>query len=44
MQIRIFTIPIFGGDAFAEDMNAFLRSKKVLQVDQQLVALTPRSR
>lgn len=37
MQIRIFTIPIFGGDAFAEDMNAFLRSKKVLQVDQQLV-------
>ena len=37
MQIRIFTIPIFGGDPSAEDMNAFLRSKKVLQVDQQLI-------
>ncbi len=36
MQIRIFTIPIFGGEALAEDMNTFLRSKKVLQVDQQL--------
>lgn len=37
MQIKIFTIPIMGGEALAEDMNAFLRSKKVLQVDQHLV-------
>lgn len=36
MQIRFFTIPIMGGEAAAEELNAFLRSKKVIQVDQHL--------
>lgn len=38
MQIKIFTVPIMGGDALIEDLNSFLRSKKVLQVDQQLIS------
>ncbi len=37
MQIRIFTIPILGGEMLAEEMNVFLRSKKVLQVKEHLV-------
>ncbi|NUQ25707.1 MAG: HRDC domain-containing protein [Saprospiraceae bacterium] len=38
MQIKLFTIPIYGGEAITEEMNAFLRSKKVLQTEQQLVS------
>ncbi|MBL7792550.1 MAG: HRDC domain-containing protein [Saprospiraceae bacterium] len=38
MQIKLFTIPIYGGEAITEDMNAFLRSKKVLQTEQHLVS------
>ncbi len=37
MQIKIFTIPILGGEALNEEMNRFLRAKKVLQVESQLV-------
>jgi superfamily II DNA helicase RecQ len=37
MQIKFFTIPIVGGEALIEDLNVFLRSKKILQIDQQLV-------
>jgi superfamily II DNA helicase RecQ len=37
MQIKIFSIPIVGGEAVNEDMNAFLRSKKVIQTEQRLV-------
>ena len=37
MQIRIFSIPIPGGEALSKEMNTFLRSKKVLQVESQLV-------
>lgn len=37
MQIKFFTIPIMGGEALAEELNIFLRSKKILQVEQQLV-------
>ena len=37
MQIKIFTIPIMGGEKLLEEMNAFLRSKKILQVEQHLV-------
>jgi len=37
MQIKIFSIPVMGGEALAEEMNAFLRSRKILQVEQQLV-------
>lgn len=38
MQIKIFTIPIMGGEMLADEMNVFLRSKKVLQVENQLVS------
>jgi superfamily II DNA helicase RecQ len=37
MQIRIFTIPILGGELVSEEMNVFLRSKKVLQVKEKLI-------
>lgn len=37
MQIQIFTIPILGGERNTEDMNIFLRSKKVLHMESQLV-------
>jgi superfamily II DNA helicase RecQ len=36
MQIKLFTIPILGGEALTEAMNAFLRSKKILQTETQL--------
>jgi superfamily II DNA helicase RecQ len=36
MQIKLFTIPILGGEALAEEMNVFLRSKKILQTAQHL--------
>lgn len=35
MQIKIFTIPILGGEQIIDEMNVFLRSKKVLQVREQ---------
>ena len=37
MQIKIFTIPVLGGERINEEMNAFLRSRRILHVDQQLV-------
>ncbi|MBX2890942.1 MAG: HRDC domain-containing protein [Saprospiraceae bacterium] len=37
MQIKLFTIPIPGGEALTEDMNVFLRSQKVLEVTEQVV-------
>ena len=37
MQIKIFTISVPGGEHLVEEMNLFLRSKKVLQVENQLV-------
>jgi superfamily II DNA helicase RecQ len=36
MQIRLFTIPVTGGEALTEEMNVFLRSKKILQTEGQL--------
>lgn len=38
MQIKIFTIPIIGGESFNEEMNRFLRAKKVLYLDSELVS------
>jgi superfamily II DNA helicase RecQ len=37
MQIRTFTIPMLGGEALIEEMNVFLRSKKVIQVKEHLI-------
>jgi superfamily II DNA helicase RecQ len=38
MQIKFFTIPIFGGEAAAEAMNSFLRSRKILHTEGQLLS------
>lgn len=38
MEIKLFTIPILGGEKLVSEMNAFLRSRKVLQVDKELVS------
>lgn len=37
MQIMIFNIPIPGGDQVNEEMNKFLRSKKVLHMENHIV-------
>jgi superfamily II DNA helicase RecQ len=37
MQIKIYTIPIIGGEILTEDMNIFLKTKKILQVENQTV-------
>lgn len=37
MQIKLIAVPVIGGEALNEDLNAFLRSKKVIQMDHQLV-------
>lgn len=34
MQIKIFTIPLIGGDAINDDMNSFLRSHKIINVEK----------
>ena len=36
--MKFFTIPIMGGEAVAEDLNVFLRSRKVLEVESQLLS------
>jgi superfamily II DNA helicase RecQ len=38
MQIKTFTIPAFGGELLTEEMNVFLRTKKVLLVENQLIS------
>lgn len=38
MQIKLFAVPLLGGEAIAEELNVFLRSKKVIQLESQLVA------
>lgn len=40
MQIKIFTISIPGGEHINDEMNVFLRSKRVLQVDSEFVSNT----
>lgn len=37
MQIKLFTIPLLGGGALNEDLNVFLRSKKILHIEHHLV-------
>ena len=39
MQIKIFSIPIIGGEKLNDDMNVFLRSKKILDIESNLVTL-----
>ena len=39
MQVRVFTIPLFDNLAQTDEMNAFLRSQKVLTLDRQQVTV-----
>jgi hypothetical protein len=38
MQFKIFTVPVSDDGTIMEEMNKFLRSYKVLSVEQQLVS------
>jgi len=38
MQIKVFSVPVVSGEAVNDELNAFLRGNKILQVEQQLVA------
>lgn len=38
MQIKLFTMPAFGGEAVEEELNKFLRSHRVLQLERHYVA------
>lgn len=38
MQIKLFTIPVHGGERLLEVMNVFLRSKKILQLKEHLLS------
>jgi superfamily II DNA helicase RecQ len=37
MQIKIFTIPVLGGERILEEMNAFLNSKRIIRTREKLV-------
>ncbi|HRI28337.1 MAG TPA: HRDC domain-containing protein [Chitinophagales bacterium] len=37
MQIKLFTIPILHSEAFETDMNRFLRSVRVLDIESRLI-------
>lgn len=37
MQIKFFAVPVVDGEKLAEELNAFLRSKKILQVERMMV-------
>jgi superfamily II DNA helicase RecQ len=38
VEIKLFTIPILGGEKLVSEMNTFLRSQKILQVEKELVS------
>lgn len=38
MQIKLFTMPVFGGDQVEEELNKFLRSHRVLQLERHYVS------
>lgn len=37
MQIKMYSIPVMGGELLMEEMNVFLRTKKVLQVEKHFL-------
>ena len=37
MQIKIFTIPINNVDDYNEDINKFLRSHKIVEIEKHLL-------
>lgn len=36
MQIKLFTVPVLGGEAMTEELNRFLRAKKITGTQRQL--------
>ena len=38
MQIKLFTIPVFGSDSIEEEMNRFLRGHRILQLERHFCA------
>lgn len=34
MQLKLFTMPVFGGEAVEDELNKFLRSHRVLQLER----------
>lgn len=38
MRFKIFSIPIIGGSQIEQELNAFLSSKRVLEVEKQLIS------
>ncbi|WP_026232157.1 HRDC domain-containing protein [Neolewinella persica] len=38
MQIKIFSMPVWGDEAQEEKLNKFLRSHRILQVEKQFIA------
>ena len=38
MQIKVFTVPAFDSESSNNDLNKFLRSQRVLEVQQEFVA------
>jgi superfamily II DNA helicase RecQ len=43
MQFRFFTIPIFGADDVATELNRFIAGHRILAIDRQFVMDGPRS-
>lgn len=39
MQVKIFTLPIVGAERINDEMNTFLRSRKILNVEKQFVTV-----
>jgi superfamily II DNA helicase RecQ len=39
MQLKMFTIPVIGGEQINEELNRFVRAKKVIKLEKQLLAL-----
>ncbi len=37
MQIKIFTVPIISGEQINDELNRFLRSQRVVEIEKQLV-------
>ncbi len=37
MQIKIFTVPVISGEQLNEELNRFLRSQKIVEIDKQVV-------
>jgi superfamily II DNA helicase RecQ len=39
MQLKMFSIPVIGGEQLNEELNRFLRAKKIIKLEKQLIVL-----